>query len=41
MDLLKTESENAKNNLLRAHKKNEEELKNLHETKLRRLNYEL
>lgn len=39
--MIKTENENAKNNLIRAHKKNEEELKNLHETKLKRLSYEL
>ncbi len=39
--MIKTENENAKNNLIRAHRKNEEELKNLHETKLKRLSYEL
>ena len=39
--MIKTENENTKNNLIRAHRKNEEELKNLHETKLKRLSYEL
>ena len=30
LNMIKTENENAKNNLIRAHRKNEEELKNLH-----------
>ena len=41
LDLIKTENENTKNNLLRNNKKREEELKNLHEAKVKRLNYEL
>jgi hypothetical protein len=41
ISMIKTENENAKNNLIRAHRKNEEELKNLHETKFKRLSYEL
>lgn len=41
LNMIKTENENAKNNLVRAHRKNEEELKNLHEAKLKRLSYEL
>jgi len=41
LDLIKTENENTKNNLIRANKKNEEELRNLHEQKVKRLVYEL
>ena len=41
MDLVKTEQENAKNNLQRAHRKNEDELRNLHEAKVKRLLYEI
>lgn len=41
LDLIKTESENTKNNLVRQHRKNEDELKNLHEAKVKRLNYEI
>ena len=41
IDLIKTENENVKNNLVRQHKKNEDELKNLHEAKVKRLNYEI
>ena len=40
-DLIRTENENTKNNLIRANKKNEEELRNLHEAKVKRLTYEL
>lgn len=39
--MIKTENENTKNNLIRLHKKNEEELKNLNEQKIKRLTYEL
>ena len=41
LDLVKTEYENVKNNLIRQHKKNEDELKNLHEAKVKRLTYEI
>jgi len=41
LDLIKTENENTKNNLIRANKKNEEEMRNLHEAKVKRLTYEL
>lgn len=41
LDLIRTENENTKNNLARANKKNEEELRNLHEAKVKRLTYEL
>ena len=41
LELVRTENENTKNNLSRANKKNEEELRNLHEAKVKRLNYEL
>ena len=41
IDLIKTENENVKNNLVRQHRKNEDELKNLHEAKVKRLNYEV
>lgn len=41
LDLIRTENENTKNNLVRNNKKREEELKNLHEAKLKRANYEL
>lgn len=41
LDLIKTENENTKNNLIRASKKNEEELRNLNEQKIKRLAYEL
>ena len=41
LELVRTENENSKNNLIRANKKNEEELKNLHEAKVKRLSYEL
>ena len=41
INLLKTENENAKNNMVRTHRKNEEELSNLHEAKVRRLTYEV
>ena len=41
MDLVKAEHENAKNNLQRAHRKNEDELRNLHEAKVKRLLYEI
>lgn len=41
IDLLKTENENVKNNLARQHRKNEEQLRNLHQAKVKRLNYEI
>lgn len=41
LDLIRTENENTKNNLVRNNRKREEELKNLHEAKLKRMNYEL
>ena len=41
LELMRTESENTKNNLARANKKNEEELRNLHEAKVKRMSYEL
>lgn len=41
LELVRAENDNTKNNLIRANKKNEEELRNLHETKLKRLTYEL
>jgi len=41
LDLIKTENENVKNNLVRQHRKNEDELKNLHEAKVKRLTYEI
>ena len=39
--MVKTEYENVKNNLIRQHKKNEDELRNLHEAKVKRLTYEI
>ena len=41
LDLIRTEHENSKNSLARNNKKKEEELTNLLETKLKRLNYDL
>ena len=41
LDLIRTENENTKNNLIRANKKSEEELRNLHDAKVKRLVYEL
>lgn len=41
MELIKTENDNAKNNLARQHRKNEDEMKNLHEAKVKRLVYEI
>ena len=41
LDLIRTENENTKNNLVRNNRKREEEVKNLHEAKLKRMNYEL
>lgn len=41
LELIRTENENTKNNLARANKKNEEELRNLHEAKVKRFSYEL
>lgn len=41
LDLIRTENENTKNNLIRANKKSEDELRNLHDAKLKRLVYEL
>ena len=39
--MTRTEGENTKNNLARANKKNEEEMRNLHEAKVKRMAYEL
>lgn len=41
LELIRTENENTKNNLIRANKKSEEELRNLHDAKVKRLTYEL
>lgn len=41
ISLIKAENENAKTNLQRAHRKKEDELHNLHETKVKRLTYEI
>lgn len=41
LDLIKAENENTKNNLIRANKKSEDELRNLHDAKVKRLIYEL
>ena len=41
LDLVRTENENTKNGLARNNKKKEEELRNLHEAKVKRLNYDL
>ena len=41
LDLMRTENENTKNGLARNNKKKEEELRNLHEAKVKRLNYDL
>jgi len=38
---VKAEHENVRNNLVRQHKKNEDELRNLHEAKVKRLTYEI
>mgnify|MGYP001335321952 CR=1 FL=1 len=39
--MIKAENENTKNNLIRANKKSEDELRNLHDAKVKRLIYEL
>lgn len=39
--MIRTENENTKNNLIRANKKSEDELRNLHDAKVKRLTYEL
>ena len=41
LDLVKAEHENVRNNLVRQHKKNEDDLRNLHEAKVKRLLYEI
>lgn len=41
LDLIRTENDNTKNNLARNNKKNEDELRNLQEAKIKRLTYEL
>lgn len=41
LELIKAENENTKNNLIRANKKSEDELRNLHDAKVKRLVYEL
>lgn len=41
LELIKAENENTKNNLIRANKKSEDELRNLHDAKVKRLAYEL
>ena len=41
INLIRTENENNRNNLTRGHRKNEDELKNLYETKIKRLNYDI
>lgn len=39
--MVKAEHENVRSNLIRQHKKNEDDLRNLHEAKLKRLTYEI
>lgn len=41
LDLIRTENDNTKNNLARGNKKNEDELRNLHEAKVKRQAYEI